>query len=177
MKELLVERIDCPPLGPISIVCDEARVCALAFSDHEATIERDLRMRYGAYRLRPADDPAGAAAALRAYLAGDHAALDAVPVDLGGTPFQRAVWSELRLIPPGTTISYSALARRIGRPSATRAVGLANGANPVAIIVPCHRVIGADGTLTGYGGGLHRKSWLLAHEQGPQAQLALTLEV
>jgi methylated-DNA-[protein]-cysteine S-methyltransferase len=82
-----------------------------------------------------------------------------------GTDFQRAVWKALCTVPCGQTLSYGALARRIGRPKAVRAVGLANGANPIGIVVPCHRVIGADGTLTGYGGGLDRKRWLLAHER------------
>jgi len=94
-----------------------------------------------------------------------------VPVRAGGTPFQRVVWAALREIPPGRTTSYGQLAARLGRPGASRAVGLANGANPVAIAVPCHRVIGADGTLTGYGGGIERKRWLLEHER---ASLAAT---
>ena len=81
-----------------------------------------------------------------------------------GTPFQKTVWKTLRKIECGHTISYAELARRIGRPSAVRAVGLANGQNPVSVVVPCHRVIGSDGRLTGYGGGLPRKKWLLEHE-------------
>jgi len=101
---------------------------------------------------------------LDAYFAGDLTAIDDVPVATNGTPFQRTVWAALRRIPAGTTTSYGALAASIGYPSAMRAVGLANGANPVAIIVPCHRVIGADHSLTGYGGGLPRKRWLLEHE-------------
>ena len=91
-------------------------------------------------------------------------ALDALPVATAGTPFQRAVWQALREIPCGTTVSYAALAQKIGKPSAMRAVGLANGSNPIGVVVPCHRVIGADGSLTGYGGGLDRKRWLLDHE-------------
>jgi methylated-DNA-[protein]-cysteine S-methyltransferase len=100
-----------------------------------------------------------------------------VPLELDGTPFQRRVWDELQRIPFGERTSYGELARRLGRPGSARAVGLANGRNPVSIIVPCHRVVGSDGTLTGYGGGLHRKAWLLDHEaqQGP-GQLALGLE-
>lgn len=123
-----------------------------------------LAARFGTYELAEAHDLAGATTALRAYLAGDFGALDAVAVDPGGTPFQARVWAELRRIPPGTAISYGELARRVGQPTASRAVGHANGQNPVAIIVPCHRVIGADLTLTGYGGGLDRKRWLLTHE-------------
>jgi methylated-DNA-[protein]-cysteine S-methyltransferase len=102
---------------------------------------------------------------LAAYFAGDLFAVDAIETRTGGTPFQRAVWSALRPIPPGTTVSYGELARAIGRPAASRAVGAANGANPIAIVVPCHRVIGANRTLTGYGGGLARKAWLLEHER------------
>lgn len=93
-----------------------------------------------------------------------------LPLDLHGTPFQRAVWQALTSIAPGSTCSYADIARRIGRPNAVRAVGTANGANPVAIVVPCHRVIGADGRLAGYAGGLDRKAWLLRHEAA-QAEL------
>lgn len=114
--------------------------------------------------LEPRANPGGLTAAIDAYFAGVLSAIDGLPVVTGGTPFQRAVWGELRRIPCGTTISYAELARRIGRPTAVRAVGLANGSNPVGIVVPCHRVIGSNGTLTGYGGGIERKRWLLAHE-------------
>src|SRR5205807_5632410 len=100
---------------------------------------------------------------LAEYFAGDRTAFN-VPLAAGGTPFQRAVWEGLQDIPYGETVSYGELARRIGRPSAVRAVGLANGRNPIAVIVPCHRVIGADGTLTGYGGGIERKRLLLELE-------------
>ncbi len=123
-----------------------------------------MRGRFGPVPLEPASDPLGAVAAMRAYLAGDLVALDRLPVDGGGTPFQREVWAALREIPAGTTWSYKRLAEHIGRPAAVRAVGLANGSNPLGIVVPCHRVIGADGSLTGYGGGLPRKRWLLEHE-------------
>jgi methylated-DNA-[protein]-cysteine S-methyltransferase len=98
------------------------------------------------------------------YFTGEIGVLDTIPVELNGTPFQKNVWQALRRIPGGSTISYAELAKRIGEPSAVRAVGAANGANPVAVIVPCHRVIGSDGRLTGYGGGLDRKQWLLEHE-------------
>lgn len=102
---------------------------------------------------------------LREYFDGERRDFD-LPLAPAGTPFQRRVWDELRRIPYGETISYGELARRIGKPTASRAVGAANGRNPLAIVVPCHRVIGADGTLTGYGGGLPVKESLLAHEQG-----------
>src|SRR5690606_33432318 len=105
-----------------------------------------------------------AGARLRAYLAGDLLAIDTVPVRMAGTPFQQRVWDALRRIPAGTTVSYGELASRIGAPTASRAVGMANGANPIPLVVPCHRVIGANGKLTGFGGGMERKRWLLAHE-------------
>jgi O-6-methylguanine DNA methyltransferase len=98
-----------------------------------------------------------------AYFAGERSTFD-IEMNLLGTPFQQRVWSQLCQIPYGETISYGELARRVGNPNASRAVGLANGRNPIAIVVPCHRVIGANGSLTGYGGGLERKSWLLEHE-------------
>lgn len=101
---------------------------------------------------------------LAEYFAGDRQQFDA-PLKLAGTPFQQQVWQELTKIPFGETISYAELARRVGRVSATRAVGHANGRNPISIIVPCHRVIAADGKLTGYGGGLDKKEWLLAWER------------
>jgi methylated-DNA-[protein]-cysteine S-methyltransferase len=113
---------------------------------------------------------------LAAYFAGDLRAFDGVALDAGGTPFQQRVWAALREIPAGDTISYLTLARRIGDPTAARAVGAANGANPIAIVVPCHRVIASDGRLSGYAGGVHRKRWLLDHERaGTGAQKALPL--
>jgi methylated-DNA-[protein]-cysteine S-methyltransferase len=118
---------------------------------------------------RSAEPFAGVAAQLREYFAGERTTFD-TPLALDGSPFERRVWRALQEIPYGQTISYGELARRIGQPSAARAVGLANGRNPIAVIVPCHRVIGANGTLTGYGGGLERKRLLLEMESG-QARL------
>lgn len=120
---------------------------------------------------RPTDNPllAKARGQLDAYFAGRLTAFD-LPLNLKGTPFQQRVWSSLQTIPFGRTTSYGALAAALGQPTAMRAVGLANGRNPVSIIVPCHRVIGADGSLTGYGGGIERKRWLLAHEQAVTAK-------
>ncbi|MFN7974890.1 MAG: methylated-DNA--[protein]-cysteine S-methyltransferase [Acidobacteriota bacterium] len=151
------------PVGTLTLLSSDAGLCALSFDDEDAALERCLGRFPGADVRRDAD-PAGAVRALAAYFAGDLAAIDRIPVDLGGTPFQASVWRELRCIPAGATRSYRDLAIAIGRPSATRAVGLANGQNPVAIVVPCHRVIGADGRLVGYGGGIPRKRWLLSHE-------------
>jgi methylated-DNA-[protein]-cysteine S-methyltransferase len=127
---------------------------------------RKLTLHYGAggWTLTRARDPFGHTATLAAYMDGDLAALDSLEVATGGTPFQRRVWRALREISAGTTTSYGELAKQIGNPSSVRAVGLANGANPIGIVVPCHRVIGADGSLTGYAGGLQRKRWLIAHE-------------
>ncbi len=126
-----------------------------------------LRRHYGAdgIRLCDASRPSAARRSLQAYFDGDLDAIGDQPTATNGTDFQRTVWEALRRIPVGHTVSYGALAVRIGRPTAARAVGLANGANPVAIVVPCHRVIGADDSLIGYGGGLDRKRWLLAHER------------
>ena len=109
------------------------------------------------------ETPAAIREAVGAYFAGDLAALAAISWRTGGTDFQRSVWTALCAIPVGETVTYKQLAERIGRPGAVRAVGLANGANPVGVVVPCHRVIGSDGSLTGYGGGLERKRWLLTH--------------
>jgi methylated-DNA-[protein]-cysteine S-methyltransferase len=142
------------PIGPLTIVVDDAgRLTELRFADSDALD-------------RPASaDPRSSAVAaqLREYFAGRRRAFD-IELAMRGTEFQRAVWSALLAIPYGETITYSELARRIGRPAAIRAVGAANGANPVPVIVPCHRVIGANGTLTGYGGGIERMQWLLALE-------------
>ena len=102
---------------------------------------------------------------LERYFAGESADISQLELEMRGAPFERRVWDALRKIPVGTTTTYGAIARQIGSPDASRAVGMANGANPIAIIVPCHRVIGSNGTLTGYGGGLETKSWLLSHER------------
>ena len=163
---LAIDRI-ATPIGELVLVADrEGRLRALDWTDHEARLRRLLERHYGAagFGLAPQRNPGGLSAALAAYFEGALAAIDGLPVETAGTGFQRAVWAALRKIPCGTTLYYGALARRIGRPSAVRAVGHANGANPVGVVVPCHRVVGSDGTLTGYGGGLERKRWLLAHE-------------
>jgi methylated-DNA-[protein]-cysteine S-methyltransferase len=153
------------PLGEILLVTDQAgTVRALDFHDHAPRMMRLLRRHYGDLRLTDGAAPVAARQALSAYFEGELAALDAIPWATGGTAFQRQVWSALTAIAPGTTATYAALAAQIGRPAAVRAVGAANGANPVAILVPCHRLIGATGALTGYAGGLQRKAWLLRHE-------------
>lgn len=160
---LLVDRVAAPP-GPIVVVAHATALVAMDFGAPEDRLWRQIHARFGNIECEPADDPLGASTALRAYLAGRLDALDHLPVDAGGTDFQRRVWAALRTIPAGRTWSYRRLAERIGQPTAVRAVGLANGANPLGILVPCHRVVGSDGSLTGYGGGLARKRWLLEHE-------------
>lgn len=155
------------PVGGITIAVKDDALCALGFSEHWDALRAWLDRRFGkgAIRWEGETDPAGIITRMRAYVAGELHALDDVPVDPGGTPFQQQVWTALReMAPVGRTISYGDLAHAIGSPNASRAVGAANGANPISIVIPCHRVIGTNGKLTGYGGGLHRKRWLLGHE-------------
>jgi methylated-DNA-[protein]-cysteine S-methyltransferase len=164
--ELLMERVK-TPIGEMLIVADHnGNLRATDWTDHEVRMRRFLRLHYGenAFQLEPTRNLKSLTTAIHSYFAGDLKAIDALPVQTNGTPFQRQVWHALREIPCGTTVSYAELAKRIGRPNAVRAVGLANGANPIGIVVPCHRVIGANGSLTGYGGGIDRKRWLLEHE-------------
>ncbi|MDG2523661.1 methylated-DNA--[protein]-cysteine S-methyltransferase [Caulobacter segnis] len=158
------------PVGTLILLTDgQDRLRALDWVDYE---ERMLRLLRSQYRqpaaIKPrAGAPSAASHAMRAYFAGDLSAIDGLVTETGGTDFQRAVWKALRDIPAGQTVSYGALAAAIGKPKAVRAVGAANGANPVGVVVPCHRVIGSNASLTGYGGGLERKRWLLAHESAP----------
>ena len=155
------------PIGPLTLV---ARGGALAGLYMEVRGHEPAPGMLGVAAEVDSDPVLGETASqLKAYFAGQLTSFD-LPLDLAGTGFQRAVWSGLRQIPYGETVSYGELARRIGRPSAARAVGLANGRNPVSIVVPCHRVIGADGSLTGYGGGIDRKRFLLALEQRVSGQ-------
>jgi methylated-DNA-[protein]-cysteine S-methyltransferase len=156
------------PIGQLIYVCDaQGALRMIDWSDHEARAARLLDIHYGkgGYMLTRQQDPFGLTMRLASYFNGEIHAIDGIPTATAGTAFQRQVWRALREVPAAQTISYGELARRIGRPRAVRAVGLANGSNPVGIVVPCHRVIGANGSLTGYGGGLHRKEWLLAHER------------
>jgi methylated-DNA-[protein]-cysteine S-methyltransferase len=153
------------PVGEALVIWDrERRLRAFDWAGYEPRMRRLLERHYGPTEPKAAVAPRPLKAALNAYFDGDLTSLDAIACATGGTPFQRAVWAALRGIPAGTTLGYGALAQRIGRPAAARAVGLANGANPISLVVPCHRVIGADGSLTGYGGGIERKRWLLRHE-------------
>jgi methylated-DNA-[protein]-cysteine S-methyltransferase len=163
MTKLWIDRIE-SPIGQIAIVVDEYSLCALDFANYEARMMSLLTQRYESVELVPHSNPLGFTARLQAYLAGDLTSLADIPVKMGGTAFQQQIWSKLREIPIGETWTYGQLAKSIDRPTASRAVGMANSLNPIAIVVPCHRVIGAKGTLTGYAGGLDRKSWLLQHE-------------
>jgi methylated-DNA-[protein]-cysteine S-methyltransferase len=151
-------------IGPIVIVMDARALCALDFGDCEERMRKLLSRRFKSFVLRHEDDPLGMSGKVGAYLEGDLHALDEITVNPGGTEFQRFVWVALRGIPAGTTRTYAQLAATIGRPTASRAVGLANSLNPVAIAIPCHRVVGSNAALTGYAGGLERKRWLLRHE-------------
>ncbi len=160
-----LERFDTPTGRMLLVSDDESRLRALDWEDHAERMQRLLLRHYGAVSLRETSRPSAARRALEAYFAGALDAIDNLLTATNGTAFQRTVWDALRRIPIGETLSYGALAAKIGRPAAPRAVGLANGSNPIAIVVPCHRVIGANASLTGYGGGIERKRWLLAHER------------
>ena len=152
------------PLGTMLLLARDGALIGLEFDDQPERVARDLRLRFGSSERFPADNPNGFSDRIRAYFAGDVKAIEGIPTDGGGTAFQRRVWEELKRIPCGVTISYGTLAKRLGDANLTRAVGLANGRNPISVVVPCHRVIGADGSMTGYGGGIPRKEWLLRHE-------------
>jgi len=156
------------PIGPLRLVASDAGICRINFSPSERALRADLERRFGAVRF--ADDPKRRALldrarrALTRYFAGRDEAFDDLPLDPGGTEFQRSVWNSLRRIPTGETRSYAQIAAAVRRPKAVRAVGAANGANPIPVVVPCHRVIGSDGTMVGYGGKIERKEWLLRLE-------------
>jgi len=167
MTMLWLDRIPAPPEAPfdeIVIAVDRDRLVALDFNGFEARMQRLLAKRYAAFDLVEKYDPCGFSEALQSYFSGNIKAVDTIAVDTGGTFFQRAAWHALRTIPAGTTATYGEQAQRIGRPRAVRAIGAANGQNPVAIVLPCHRVVGANGALTGYAGGVAAKAWLLRHE-------------
>jgi methylated-DNA-[protein]-cysteine S-methyltransferase len=167
-----LSRVD-SPLGTITFAAGPRGLCGLTIGD------RMPEIAIPAGEMSAVSPDAGAcreiAAVLAAYFGGDLGAIDALEVDARGTGFQRRVWDALRTIPAGTTWSYAELARAVGQPTATRAVGAANGRNPIALVVPCHRVIASDGTLGGYGGGLEMKRWLLRHERSWPAQSSLAL--
>jgi len=152
------------PLGEITLFLDGDAIVQIDFDDGQARSRQSIEKRFGEVAWRAGGTPVAAERALADYFAGAEPDFEAIEVRTDGTAFQQRVWRALREIPFGRTWSYGQLAAHIGMPKAVRAVGRTNGLNPIAIIVPCHRVIGADGSLTGYGGGLHRKLWLLRHE-------------
>jgi methylated-DNA-[protein]-cysteine S-methyltransferase len=163
ITELHTDTID-SEIGPIVIVTRPGALCAVDFAECAERMKTLLSRRFEDFALVHEDNPLGVSEKLLAYFAKDYAALDDVAVDMGGTEFQRRVWVALRAIPPGSTRTYGGLASQLGGPNASRAVGLANSQNPLSIVVPCHRLVGSDGSLTGYAGGLARKQWLLRHE-------------
>jgi O-6-methylguanine DNA methyltransferase len=156
------------PIGEMYTLASDSALCALEFTgpQRQQRLEARLRRWFPRHDITDGDTPA--IRRTREWLAGYFDGTRADPRDLAiemrGAPFERRVWEALLEIPAGETRSYGAIAKALGSAGASRAVGMANGANPIAIIVPCHRVIGSNGTLTGYGGGLERKTWLLNHE-------------
>ena len=170
MMELRVDKIP-SAIGTILLVVEGESLCALDYAGYEHRMTGLLRPRYGGFRLKKSGDPCGLSSRLRAYLRGEYSALDEIPISTGGTSFQQHVWKALRAIPPGTVMTYGEMAAQLGKPGAFRAVGAANALNPIAIVVPCHRLVGANGNLTGYAGGLERKRWLLEHEGVEVARL------
>jgi len=161
--DLFLDRLE-SPIGTILLITDGEALRALDFIDFEPRMHRFLDLRYGPQPLRKNPETLGIKRRLEQYFGGDLTSLNDISIRTEGTAFQQQVWAELLKIPAGATITYGELAKRIGRPTASRAVGLANGSNPIAIVVPCHRLIGSTGALTGYGGGIERKRWLLHHE-------------
>ena len=171
VRQLEVAVVD-SPVGPLGVAAEEGVLVAVTF-DGLARMRSWASRAFGRFEEVPGEDPAGVVRALRRFFAGDFQAFATVPLRLHGTDFQRRTWEALRRIPAGSTWTYRRLAQELGRPSATRAVGAANGQNPIPVVVPCHRVIGSDGSLTGFGGGLDRKRWLLSHEGALQPVLPL----
>lgn len=163
MKELAIDTVS-SAIGDILVITDEANLCAVEFGDCRSRIMRFLENRFSQIKLNSVENPLGISERIQAYLQGEYNSLDEIPISLGGTTFQQQVWLMLRTIPVGTVLTYGQLAEQLGKPTASRAVGFANSQNPISIVLPCHRVIGANGQLTGYAGGLERKRWLLTHE-------------
>lgn len=161
--KLWLDRLD-SPIGEILVVTDDRALYALDFADYEARMLTLLRQRFQALEFTNVKNSLGICDRLHAYFAGNFDVLEEIPVNLGGTAFQQQVWQALRSIPVGTVMSYGKLATQLHKPNASRAVGMANSLNPISIVLPCHRVVGANASLTGYAGGLDRKRWLLAHE-------------
>lgn len=153
------------PIGTALLVTDaDGRLRALDWEDYEPRMRQLLRLQYGSVELKDASAPRHLRAALTGYFKGNLDRLAEIDWRIAGTPFQQKVWNALPKIPAGTTLSYGALAARLDVPRAVRALGHANGSNPISVVLPCHRLIGSSGSLVKYGGGLERKRWLLRHE-------------
>ncbi|MEL6247304.1 MAG: methylated-DNA--[protein]-cysteine S-methyltransferase [Cyanobacteria bacterium J06627_15] len=152
------------PIGKIYVVTDETALCAVDFEGYEDRMMKLLQKRYTAVELVDSANPLGVSDQIQAYLAGQLDSLDEIPTETGGTAFQQQVWQQLKRIPPGVVWTYGDLAQSLNNPKAVRAVGMANSLNPISIVLPCHRVVGANRQLTGYAGGLEHKRWLLLHE-------------
>jgi methylated-DNA-[protein]-cysteine S-methyltransferase len=172
--ELWIDRVS-SEIGTVLVVSDGRSICAVDFEDHEARMHELLAKQYPSFKLVPKRNPLGVSDRLQAYFEGEFDALDEIPVNPGGTDFQQEVWMHLRSIPPGKTITYGQLADLLKKPKSARAVGMTNSLNPISIVLPCHRVIGTNGKLTGYAGGLDRKRWLLHHEGWGQEEVQLAL--
>ena len=170
MDRLILTKLP-SPVGLLHAVTRSGKLCDLEVAEIWPDKEQRLNKRFGTPCRFETGECGEVAARLAAYFRGDLPALDGIDVDPGGTEFQREVWSALRRIPVGATLTYGAMAAQLVKPRAFRAVGAANGRNPVAIVIPCHRLIGANGSLTGYLSGIERKRWLLVHE-GALAQTA-----
>ncbi|NDW06202.1 methylated-DNA--[protein]-cysteine S-methyltransferase [Jiella pacifica] len=165
-KTFFIER-QRTPIGHLVLLTDiDDRLRVADWEDYAERMNRLLALKHGTVAIEERPGRSEACRAFDAYFAGEVDALSSISVRMTGTPFQCTVWNELLRIEVGTTITYGELARRIGRPTVFRAVGYANSLNPINIAVPCHRVVGANASLTGYGGGLPRKQWLLDHEAG-----------
>ncbi len=174
-QQLIIDYYD-TQIGALLTIFDRGILCALDFKEYEDRCFRLLNKSYPDHHLTEEQDPFGFRAVLDDYFLGDYSAFDGVKVILRGTDFQKQVWRALRTIPAGTTLSYGDLARQIGRPGAVRALGYANSLNPIALVLPCHRVVGKDGSLTGYAGGLDRKAWLLRHEGALKASTQFQIQ-
>jgi methylated-DNA-[protein]-cysteine S-methyltransferase len=163
-KTFNLDRLSTPIGVALLVTDDDGALRALDWDDYEGRMLELLRLHYGAVTLRDGRAPRDLSRALGGYFKGDLDRLTDVKWCVAGTPFQQKVWHALPTIPPGTTMSYGALAAKLQAPNAMRAVGHANGSNPISVVLPCHRLIGANGSLVKYGGGLERKRWLLRHE-------------
>lgn len=153
------------PIGTILLVTNNDVLYSLDFEGYEARMQALLAKRYGQVTLERTVNPGGVTAKITEYFSGNLQALSSIKTAAQGTAFQQSVWAKLREIPPANTWSYAELATALGKPTASRAVGMANSQNPIALVIPCHRVIGADGSLSGYAGGVEKKRWLLEHEK------------